>query len=1185
MLDVKLFGPGSVNHVDSGGIPREINLKAVGFRLLAVMSWDLAETRLPDGDAAGERQAAPHSHNRVAKSIPTDKNDAGARAARKVDQAKSELRSALRRSRLDAEEYFDLDAPELRIRAGAPIRSDLVDCLDWLQSPAPRPASENERWENLDPQTLLSASRKWFWLTEVARPRIFELLDEVMLEQWLNLGEGDEYSGEAIAFASRWCERLPESDRAMSALVESLELMSKGLSPKRIAEILRPAVDGFRGAPSDALVERYNELLASHELASGLEIPSTARPALEGPRFGSTFPTFVSHQFRGREKELDLLIPTDGTVAGFRRVVVGDPSVGKSAFANEYFRNQGDHYGTRIWVSGHQATTLRDDLANALNLTTGEVTDRVSDDERRRLIVRSLEQVRRPWLLVIDNADRDAVAELFAHEPIGGDTLITSTDRDWDGFDGRPIELGNLDVPDITRVIRDCAPDATDEHVERIAARDDVPIGITILIAQSLREAIKAYGLKFADEASRPEMERLIDQVVDAGVDETVETQLARAAGDLEGARRTTPTAARPVAEILSFLDDREIPREVINGLNRIGEPALASDADTRHALKALRARGVLAGRGPNAYIQEVTGAAIHSRLSDDQKSLRVFQAASLLLLAMPKNPSDGAAHARTVFLSPHVIDVINWADRLHVNKTVVSELESRHALYLAGSAEWETADRSHRNATLRDERMMADPALGEWDANDRARVVRRKARYGTLLRRRGQKGDGLRILLEARDEIERLENCDPIYRIHVYDAVARIMRVTDAPEEMMTAAQKAAEMAREQHRVGKVTSPEAAKSLELLVDAHRIAGGAAHLESALEVSTEIFELLSIPPVEEWEAVEDEYLRSELGGVSARCVRAYGLILRELGRLKESMRAQRFARRIRALHRRAGHYEFHAHHDSIGRLLIQFGEWDEAMEECEAGRVLIADSFSETYDHARAARVLIANAQIGKATAVHPQLPDTERTKLLASARNTLNKACEEYLLEAELGEQAVDSWREGTVPDPTSLDHAWCMLVTALAEAHLARLERDASKLEWAQCLVNNVREFRTRKLSASHQHLASCDEVEGHIHCSRAVSGVNAPSAGFKRAQSSFDKARELRKAAFETTDHPLVAEIDACEAELIRLRIEHGAREPAKLETRRRELLERCLDVRARLIGDDAPITVGTRALLGE
>lgn len=159
-----------------------------------------------------------------------------------------------------------------------------------------------------------------------------------------------------------------------------------------------------------------------------------------------------------------------------RCAIFGVPGVGKTQLALHYARDSfPQSYKFVFWISANTTEKLNQGLANLLNLVGH--ADRNHPEQSARLIAarRWLEDCPptgiSPWLLVIDNANKDTLGFLREHLPRtshGGDVLFTTRMEDVArnlarsaGSEARIVDLRSLEVQDAAKLLlRDAGIDA-----------------------------------------------------------------------------------------------------------------------------------------------------------------------------------------------------------------------------------------------------------------------------------------------------------------------------------------------------------------------------------------------------------------------------------------------------------------------------------------------------------------------------------------------------------------------------------------------------------------------------------------------------------------------------------------------------------------------------------------------------
>jgi len=160
------------------------------------------------------------------------------------------------------------------------------------------------------------------------------------------------------------------------------------------------------------------------------------------PKHLGTLP-IIPDVFLGRDA--DLTIVHDKLFAGNNLLLLvnGEGGIGKTTFAAKYYHTYADEYTHSAWVFAENS--IRDallTLATALHLDLKNMTD----DERLHELLRALADLKKPCLLVIDNANTltDLEAHYYAlHSCSNFHLLLTTRITEFDG--AKPYPINALD--------------------------------------------------------------------------------------------------------------------------------------------------------------------------------------------------------------------------------------------------------------------------------------------------------------------------------------------------------------------------------------------------------------------------------------------------------------------------------------------------------------------------------------------------------------------------------------------------------------------------------------------------------------------------------------------------------------------------------------------------------------------
>jgi tetratricopeptide (TPR) repeat protein len=246
--------------------------------------------------------------------------------------------------------------------------------------------------------------------------------------------------------------------------------------------------------PPSSTADRLHPLIrtprpsSASSAATGADRPPARAHAPKGllTNLGERNPTFV-----GREHihlELDLLFRTEPRLPV---VLSGPGGVGKSQLAIEYAYRSIDRYDVIWFVSAEDGFGARDmlaELGSRLRIRPGHHRERTVIS-----VLRALEQTKRRWLLIFDNA----VPEIPVDAPTSGrtgDVIITTRSAEWPTTPVRMVPIDVLTRSESIRYLCAADPEISEAAADGLADMlGDLPLALAQLTATR-----KATGMALA---------------------------------------------------------------------------------------------------------------------------------------------------------------------------------------------------------------------------------------------------------------------------------------------------------------------------------------------------------------------------------------------------------------------------------------------------------------------------------------------------------------------------------------------------------------------------------------------------------------------------------------------------------------------------------------------------------------
>lgn len=445
----------------------------------------------------------------------------------------------------------------------------------------------------------------------------------------------------------------------------------------------------------DHLGGRYAEI--AKRLTAGPQEPAREGP---GPMLWDGVPP-RNPDFTGRD---DLLLAIRDKLAGAVTVLLPDRShgaggEGKSQLAVEYAFRYAHEYDLVWWIPAEQTTSARSSLA-----VLAERLEIPLSDDLKSTLENVFQALRRGvpsarWLLIYDNAADPAellpllpIAAGPAGEPLstslpGGDVLITSRDRRWEGL-AATIDVNVFARPESITLLRRRAPRLSAAQADQLAGLvGDLPLAVEqagawqAVTGGTVGEYVELFGRRLA-ELAREELPGNLppDLAVSLGL-------------TFELLRAESPVAGRLV-ELWAFFGPEPVSRRLL----AFGTPAelpaplsqvVADDELLRDAMRDINRFALARFDQENMSLQvhRLVRAMLRSRLSaEDRARVRGYVHAILTAATPAEAPEDVTTWEQRAQITPHVLpsEVIDGDSRA----ARLVALDQAQYLYKAGDFE-----------------------------------------------------------------------------------------------------------------------------------------------------------------------------------------------------------------------------------------------------------------------------------------------------------------------------------------------------------------------------------------------------------------------------------------------------------------------------------------------------------------
>ncbi len=435
----------------------------------------------------------------------------------------------------------------------------------------------------------------------------------------------------------------------------------------------------------------------------------------------------LGEQFVGRREEMKLLRET---LAATGRGAITDPvaleglgGIGKTRLVLEYaWQHLGD-YDFVFFLRADTPETLRSGLAGLADepwLALPEAQD-AAEEVRLQAVLRWFSQHDR-WLLILDNADDESVAEAITRDVLPslprGHVLLTSRFRRWGG-QVRAVVLGALSQSDAVAMLIDGTEGARRRHTGR--CRNGGPPGRRSRLSAAGPGTDRRLGAHPALHVGRGAGGDLRRRPGLAALVRSARTAVSAPVAAVweQATQRLTPEETF-LLRALAWLAPNPVPDFLLLGLDAAWPDSEGPAPDFVTLARSLAQRSILTERRDRSFqLHRLWLELERHRTPGDERPLWDLRLAEALDRATPGEPGDVRNWPRLTLLEPHAAELFRrtehaWSQGLLDTDRArfagrLSRLLNHFALFAKGKAQFrrgraaDAPGAGHRRAELRD--------------------------------------------------------------------------------------------------------------------------------------------------------------------------------------------------------------------------------------------------------------------------------------------------------------------------------------------------------------------------------------------------------------------------------------------------------------------------------------------------